>query len=57
MKTKAFDRSEHVYKNAAFAELVKDAIRFFNGTPVHTLPRQSLSLVQGFTPSITQAKT
>ncbi|MDP1997407.1 MAG: Eco29kI family restriction endonuclease, partial [Gallionella sp.] len=38
MKTKAFDRSEHVYKNDAFAELVKDAIRFFNGTPVHTLP-------------------
>jgi hypothetical protein len=37
MKSKAFDRSEHVYKNDAFAELVKDAIRFFNGTPVHTL--------------------
>ncbi|RIZ70619.1 MAG: Eco29kI family restriction endonuclease [Methylococcales bacterium] len=32
------DRNEHVYKNDAFAELVKDAIRFFNGTPVHTLP-------------------
>jgi hypothetical protein len=38
MKSKPFDRSEHVYKNDAFAELVKDAIRFFNGTPVHTLP-------------------
>ncbi|MDD5301402.1 MAG: Eco29kI family restriction endonuclease [Gallionella sp.] len=38
MKPKAFDRSEHVYKNDAFVELVKDAIRFFNGTPVHTLP-------------------
>jgi hypothetical protein len=38
MKSRAFDRSEHVYKNDAFAELVKDAIRFFNGTPVHTLP-------------------
>jgi hypothetical protein len=38
MKSKVFDRSEHVYKNDAFAELVKDAIRFFNGTPVHTLP-------------------
>ncbi len=38
MKSKAFDRSEHVYKNDAFAELVKDAVRFFNGTPVHTLP-------------------
>lgn len=38
MKPQAFDRSEHVYRNDAFAELVKDAIRFFNGTPVHTLP-------------------
>ena len=38
MKSRPFDRSEHVYKNDAFAELVKDAIRFFNGTPVHTLP-------------------
>lgn len=33
-----FDRSEHVYKNDEFAELVKDAVRFFNGTPVHPLP-------------------
>jgi len=38
MKSRIFDRSEHVYKNDAFAELVKDAVRFFNGTPVHTLP-------------------
>lgn len=38
MKSRLFDRSEHVYKNDAFAELVKDAIRFFNGTPVHPLP-------------------
>lgn len=38
MKQQTFDRNEHVYKNDAFAELVKDAIRFFNGTPVHTLP-------------------
>jgi hypothetical protein len=33
-----FDRSEHVYKNEEFAEIVKDAVRFFNGTPVHPLP-------------------
>lgn len=33
-----FDRSKHVYRNDAFVELVKDAIRFFNGTPVHPLP-------------------
>lgn len=38
MKTQAFDRNEHIYKNDAFAELVKDAVRFFNGTPVHSLP-------------------
>ena len=38
MKSQTFKRSEHVYKNTAFAELVKDAIRFFNGTPVHALP-------------------
>jgi hypothetical protein len=38
MKPQPFDRSKHIYKNEAFAELVKDAIRFFNGTPVHTLP-------------------
>lgn len=33
-----FDRKKHVYHNEAFAELVKDAVRFFNGTPVHKLP-------------------
>ena len=33
-----FDRSKHVYHNEAFVELVKDAVRFFNGTPVHCLP-------------------
>lgn len=38
MKPQLFDRSKHVYKNDAFAELVKDAVRFFNGTPVHALP-------------------
>ena len=38
MKSAAFNRKEHIYRNDAFAELVKDAIRFFNGTPVQTLP-------------------
>ena len=33
-----FERSKHVYRNNAFVELVKDAVRFFNGTPVHSLP-------------------
>lgn len=38
MKSQPFDRSKHVYTNDAFVELVKDAVRFFNGTPVHSLP-------------------
>ncbi len=38
IKQTPFDRSKHVYRNDAFVELVKDAVRFFNGTPVHTLP-------------------
>jgi len=38
MQLAAFDRKKHVYSNAAFGELVKDAIRFFNGTPIHMLP-------------------
>lgn len=38
MKQEPFDRSKHVYRNDAFTELVKDAVRFFNGTPVHTVP-------------------
>jgi hypothetical protein len=32
-----FDRKNHTYKSAAFVELVKDVIRFFNGTPVYPL--------------------
>ena len=38
MKKLPFDRSKHVYKNDAFVELVKDAVRFFNGTPIQSLP-------------------
>jgi hypothetical protein len=38
MKKLVFDRQKHVYKNNAFVELIKDAVRFFNGTPVHPLP-------------------
>lgn len=33
-----FDRSKHVYKSEDFEEIIKDTIRFFNGTPVHRLP-------------------
>lgn len=38
MASGQFDRAEHVYKNEDFAEIVKDAVRFFNGTPAHQLP-------------------
>jgi len=33
-----FDRTKHVYRNDDFAELLKDAVRFFHGTPVFGLP-------------------
>lgn len=33
-----FDRSKHVFHSDAFAEIIKDTIRFFNGTPVHLMP-------------------
>ncbi len=38
MKPTTFDRKKHLYKNEAFIELVKDAVRFFNGTPIHIIP-------------------
>lgn len=33
-----FEREKHVYHSLEFEELVKDAVRFFNGTPVHEMP-------------------
>ena len=33
----AFEREKHIYKSDAFEELIKDTIRFFNGTPVHKM--------------------
>lgn len=33
-----FKREEHVYKNEEFSEILKDAVRFFHGTPVFSLP-------------------
>lgn len=33
-----FKREEHVYTSDAFEEIIKDTIRFFNGTPVLQLP-------------------
>jgi hypothetical protein len=35
-----FDRNEHVYSSPDFDEIIKDTIRFFNGTPVYNLPLQ-----------------
>lgn len=35
-----FDRSKHVFHSEAFAEIIKDTIRFFNGTPIQYLPPQ-----------------
>lgn len=33
-----FDREKHVYRCDAFSELLKDAVRFFHGTPVCKFP-------------------
>ena len=33
-----FKREDHVYVNHAFSEMLKDAVRFFHGTPVLPLP-------------------
>ena len=38
MIKKPFDRNKHIYQNDVFVELMKDAVRFFNGTPVYPLP-------------------
>jgi hypothetical protein len=35
---KTFEREKHIYKSTAFEEIIKDTIRFFNGTPIHKLP-------------------
>lgn len=33
-----FDRSQHIYVSSDFDAIIKDTIRFFNGTPVHSIP-------------------
>jgi len=33
-----FDRNKHVYHNDDFSEMLKDAVRFFHGTPVFGIP-------------------
>lgn len=32
------DRAKHIYISPNFDEIIKDTVRFFNGTPVHSLP-------------------
>jgi len=34
----SFDRNKHVFHSPDFEEIIKDTIRFFNGTPVLDLP-------------------
>lgn len=36
----SFDRSKHLYIYPDFDEIIKDTIRFFNGTPVHPISIQ-----------------
>lgn len=36
--TKQFNHEEHIFRSPTLASLLKDSIRFFNGTPVYTLP-------------------
>lgn len=36
--TFTFDRSKHVFNSTEFEELIKDTIRFFNGTPIQPIP-------------------
>lgn len=38
LKKTEFRREDHVYENSQFSELLKDALRFFHGTPVLPLP-------------------
>ena len=33
-----FNRDEHIFRSPQLEDLLKDAIRFFNGTPVYELP-------------------
>ena len=33
-----FNREEHLYTSDAFEEIIKDTLRFFNGTPIIELP-------------------
>ena len=36
--TRPFDINEHIFRSPQLQDLMLDALRFFNGTPVHSLP-------------------
>lgn len=36
--SRSFNHEEHLFRSPQLADLLKDAIRFFNGTPVYELP-------------------
>lgn len=42
-----FERSKHVYRCDAFSELLKDAVRFFHGTPVCAFPHPGAKRFSG----------
>lgn len=38
LSRRPFNREEHTFRSPELENLLKDAIRFFNGTPVYNLP-------------------
>lgn len=42
-----FDRLKHIYHSDTFSEIIKDTIRFFNGTPVVNIPPPEKFIGQG----------
>lgn len=38
LQRRPFNRNEHIFRSPELENLLKDAIRFFNGTPVYALP-------------------
>lgn len=38
LKQRPFNREEHIFRSPELENLLKDAIRFFNGTPVYEMP-------------------
>lgn len=47
LERRPFNREEHIFRSPQLADLLKDAIRFFNGTPVYELPPPEVFLGSG----------